>query len=102
MGTNTSLVDLFAFATIISSSLASPNFDFEHLNPDRNYELKHHSIVSDWKDNAFNQSPDYTLQDENIIRIQTILEFTKKLIGNSIDIDPEFVKIVDENFWDLI
>lgn len=31
-----------------------------------------------------------------------IVSFSKNLFENSIDLDPEFVEIVDKHFWDLI
>ena len=33
---------------------------------------------------------------------QAVIEFTRKLISNQKDLDPEFSKVVDENYWDLI
>lgn len=36
-------------------------------------------------------------------KMEEILEdFLKKLLNNMEDIDPEFIHIVNENFWDLI
>jgi len=34
--------------------------------------------------------------------IQIITDFVEILIDNSKDIDPEFVNIVNDNFWNLI
>jgi hypothetical protein len=34
--------------------------------------------------------------------IEILIDFVKFLIDNSKDIDPEFVDIVNNNFWDLI
>jgi hypothetical protein len=40
----------------------------------------------------------YTIQIED----EMILDETIEIIENSIDIDPEFVDIVNDNFWELI
>lgn len=58
--------------------------------------------IADWKDFAFNQSVDYQLQDESMEKLQTIIDFSKKVLQNTKDIDSEFVDIVNDNFWELI
>ncbi len=39
---------------------------------------------------------------DDYIKVESLLEFSKKLVENSIDIDGEFVDIVNDNFWDII
>ena len=103
MGTSSynSLANFVILATI-SSSVISLSYDSDSLIPKMNHSYNHQNNIADWKDNAFNLSSDYQLQDENIIKIQTIVEFSKKVLGSTKDIDREFVDIVNENFWELI
>ena len=35
-------------------------------------------------------------------KLQTIIDFSKKVLQNTKDIDSEFVDIVNDNFWELI
>lgn len=103
MGTNTynSLANIILLATI-SSSVISLSYDSDALIPEMNHNYNFQINIADWKDNAFNQSVDYQLQDENIEKLQTIIDFSKKVLQNTKDIDSEFVDIVNENFWELI
>jgi hypothetical protein len=100
MGTNSynSLANFVILATL-SSSVLSLSYDSDSLIPKMNHSYNHLYNIADWKDNAFNL---YQIQDENLIKIQTIVEFSKKVLGNTKDIDREFVDIVNENFWELI
>lgn len=101
MGTNTSLANIILLATM-SSSVLSMNYELDTFIPKMNYKFSYQSGLTDWKDNAFNHSTDYQLLDESLINIQTIINFSKKVISNTKDIDNEFVDIVNDNFWDLI
>lgn len=103
MGTNTynSLANIVLLATI-SSSVISLSYDSDTLIPKMNHNYRFQNNIADWKDNAFNQSIDYQLQNESIEKLQTIIDFSKKVLQSTKDIDSEFVDIVNENFWDLI
>lgn len=46
--------------------------------------------------------PEYDLMVEAAEYIQQLEEFSDYLYNNLKDLDPEFVKIVEENFWDLL
>lgn len=35
-------------------------------------------------------------------QIKILEEFENKLIKNQEDLDPEFTKIIDEHFWELV
>jgi uncharacterized protein YdgA (DUF945 family) len=67
----------------------------------KNYDFKPQNDIADWKDIALRQS-DYQFQDESIKKLQIIIDFSKKVIQNTKDIDSEFVDIVNKNFWELI
>ena len=55
-----------------------------------------------WKDGAFSFSSGYKIIDEDSERLQIIINFSKRLIEKSVNIDSEFVDIVNDNFWNLI
>ena len=103
MGTNSNstLTSLILFATISSSVVCLP-YDTDSLIPHTNANYVCNVAVSDWKDSAFNQSEDYNLQLNHSSKIQTIIQFSKKLVENSIDVDQEYIDIVNDIFWDLI
>lgn len=103
MGTNTynSLANIVLLATI-SSSVISLSYDSDTLIPKINHNYSFQNNIADWKDYAFNQSLDYQLQDESMEKLQMIIDFSKKVLQNTKDIDGEFVDIVNDNFWELI
>jgi hypothetical protein len=103
MGTNiyNSLANIVLLATI-SSSVISLSYDSDNLIPKMNHNYSFQNNIPDWNNLAFNQSVDYKLQDESMEKLQTIMDFSKKVIQNTKDIDSEFVDIVNDNFWELI
>lgn len=40
--------------------------------------------------------------NEDKEKLQTIIDFSNKVLQNTKNIDSEFVKIVNDNFWELI
>lgn len=102
--TDIPMTRLLLFSALSASVISLPYEYSEVLipeaNPDFEYNLS--SVDSDWRDNAFNRSTEYMLQDEKSDKIDAILGFSKKVIENSKDMDGEYVDIVNENFWDLI
>jgi hypothetical protein len=82
---------VFSFSNDSTWSIPVANYDYNHLDS-----------IAEWKENAFNLTPSFKLQDEHLIKFQAIIEFSKKVLINSKDIDSEFVDIVNENFWELI
>ncbi len=101
--TNTSLSNLLILVTLSSSSLVGLTHETEsYLMPKQEITFKYSSDIAEWKDNAFNQTPDYNFHDENMEKISVIISFTSNLLEKSKDIENEFVDIVNDNFWDLI
>ncbi len=96
-----SLSNIVLLVTISSSAISLP-YDLDPLIPNLNHQYNYQTSIADWKDTAFNQSIDYKIPDERMEKIQTILNFSKKVLQNTKDIDSEFVEIVNENFWELI
>jgi len=101
INTNNSLANIVLLATISSSVISLP-YDTDNLIPKMNHNYWHENNIADWKDNAFNQSFDYQIPDEDMIKLQTIIEFSERILVNTKDIDSEFVDIVNEKFWELL
>ena len=99
---NSSLSNLVVLASLSSTVLSLSYDDTTTLIPEVKPDYSQHVNLSDWKDNAFNTSTDYTIQDDYSEKIQTILRFSKKILNNSKDLDSEYVDIVNENFSDLV
>ncbi len=97
---NLLLLATATFGTSVASSQSPENA--EDLIPERGFKYEKPSSLSDWRDNAFNDLSDYSFKIDYQEKIQTILDFSKKIIRNSVDIDSEFVDIVNEDFWELI
>lgn len=100
MGTN-SLANI-ALLMSISTSVINLPYDSDTLIPQLNHNYNYQNNIADWKDHVFNTMDDYQLQNENIEKIKTIIDFSNKLIQNTTDIDGEFVDIVNKHFWELI
>ena len=52
-----------------------------------------------------NKQTKYRLRDDDIDlnkQIETIHGFASNILDNIIDLDPEFSRIIDENYWDLV
>jgi arginyl-tRNA synthetase len=60
------------------------------------FREKLHNIMIDFVFN-FEKSMEQSKEEERVLR-----DFGKKLVESQIDIPPEFRKIVDENFWELL
>lgn len=99
---NSSLSNLVMLATLSSSVISLSYDDSSNLLPEVEVQYQHHFNVADWKENAFNVSSDYTIQDEYAEKVQAIIGFSKKVLDNSTDLDSEYLEIVNENFWDLV
>lgn len=99
---NSSLTNLVVLAALSSTVVSLSYDDSTSLIPEVKPEYESHVNLSDWKDGAFNISTDYTIQDDYTEKIQSILNFSKKILDNSKDLDSEYVDIVNENFWDIV
>jgi hypothetical protein len=104
MGTNssTSLTNFVLLVTLSSSVISLPYDSSDFLIPQVKAPILYHTDIVDWKDNAFNNSTNYSFQNSDTERIKTILGFSQKVLANLNDIDSEYVDIVNENFWELI
>ena len=99
---NSSLTKLILMATI-SSSVISLSYDSpDSLIPKYEAKYNHMKSIAEWKDNAFNTLPEYSLQNEDDLKIQSIIGFSSNVLSNSTGLDSEFADIVNDNFWNLI
>ncbi len=98
---DTLLPNLILLVTL-STSVLSLSYDAPDILPKEEINYSYEIAMPDLKDSAFNEIPSLSLNNDTYGEINTIVEFSKKLISNSIDIDSEFVDIVNEHFWDLI
>jgi len=42
------------------------------------------------------------MNDINTSEDKTLKEFIEKLVNNQEDLPPEFAKVIDEHFWELL
>ena len=40
--------------------------------------------------------------DRDTEKLEKLEEFAKNLVDNMVDIDEDFQKVIDDNFWDLV
>jgi len=90
--------------TTLSTSVLSVSYEAPYLLPKDESNYSTEIVMSNLKNNMFNDIPNLSIENDNYInnKINIIVEFSSKLISNSIDIDSEFVDIVNEHFWELI
>jgi hypothetical protein len=102
MRTNLSLSNFLILASV-SSSVLNFNYMKEYLMPDKIIsEMKQQEDITDWKINAFNYSPHYTILDDEAEKMAIIISFSNKLMEYTVDLDNDIVDMVNENFWDLL
>lgn len=103
MGNNSynSLPNIILLATL-SASVVSLPYNFDSLIPQINHSYVCQNDIANWKDYALIQNYEYQQFSNDEKNLQTIIEFSRKVINNTKDIDREFVDIVNDKFWDLI
>jgi hypothetical protein len=103
MGTETNIrIPYIMLIASLSSSVLSLPYELSENLPAIKPGYSHINDIAGWKEMAFNTPSDYSIINSDAERIQVIVDFSKNIIENSVDIDNEFVEIVNENFWDLI
>jgi len=100
--TNTSLGNILLFTAIgASTAVTSLNYEYDLNLPQNSYEnIYSQDDITNWNRDMFLTMPVHLGQESE--KIETIIDFSEKLISGSHDIDHEFVDLVNENFWDLI
>lgn len=105
MNHNSLYSNLTNISLLILSSTTLTNLNYDNENHRFNSNKYANNLldnIEDWRDKAFNDSITYNLKDGNLENAHTLLNFTKKIIDNSKDIDGEIVDVVNDNFWSLI
>ena len=92
----------FLLLTAISAStiyIDQPENDLNmRINEKGNYKLSEEFIGMEGGNSS---SRTYNSLND-VDNLNTIIDFTEKIIQNSKDLDQEYVNIVNDNFWDLI
>jgi len=100
MGTNTNLMSLECMTEISSAVIPLKYEIYNNLIPTKEVKIK--SVPSEeWHYHYISESDSYINFSQNE-KLDIIMNFSKKLINNSTEIDMEFVDIVDNNFWNLL
>lgn len=101
MGTTTNLTNVMLF-TALSATLVPLNYEFKSDS----FQPHTESVYSVNQYEALKYTPieniRLTSNFSDVEKLEIIVDFSKNLVANSIDLDQEFVKLVDENFWDLL
>lgn len=100
------MIDYLLFLVTLNSS-NSIQFDELSINkylfPDRNIEMNSIKSINDkydWEKNLINVN-DYASYYSEKEKNDIIIEFIRKISQNSVSIENDIVKMVNENFWDL-
>jgi len=70
--------------------------------PSGNYSLPVHQQQYEWENYSFDFFNKQTDSERTIEKIEIINKVALDLIENSVDLEPEIVSFIDEEFWNLI
>lgn len=102
MGTESNIpIPCIMLIASLSNSVLPLSYEISNNMPAIKPDYSCSIDISEWKEKAFN-TPAYSILNSDADRIQIIFDFSKKIIESSVDIDNEFVEIVNEDFWNLI
>lgn len=90
------------FLSTLSASVVSLSYGTETLISQANYHYIYQYHIDNWIDSVFVQGSKHQFFNQVTERTQALIDFSKRLIDNTKDIDSEFVNVVNENFWELI
>jgi hypothetical protein len=86
--------------TITAASLQLHDVPQMNYVPSKNYDLPNFRLMNyPWEDSYIPSTVDFSLYPNGIEVIQM---FATNLLEEMVDIPPEFSRVIDENFWDLI
>ena len=103
-----STINIILLSSLSGSTVgvALPYENVENLIPQSNIEVTVQNkfpnisnLLIDGDSNNYSLLSYVRYDNEN--NINAILQFSKRIIENSKDIDAEFVEIVNQNFWEL-
>ncbi len=73
----------------MESPTAGPGYYFEDVRAPEGMAFDYYELINEE-------------QIKEIERFRIIQSFASNLLGNIKDLDPEFSKVVDDHFWDLV
>lgn len=104
MGTHynfNSLAPIICIFTLSTSSVSAFNGDnFANSNKSHNYSFYKDTSLSET--NYFKTLPQDFSQFSIEEKSKIFIEFSKKFINNTKDIENEFLAVVNNNFWELL
>ena len=94
-------VNLLLLATMGTSTLSIP-FDYNISN--MKYEINYLNTFQpqELTETLFTAPSEYNSTMSNIEDIKEIINFSRKLITRSTDLESKYSDVVDKHFWDLI
>lgn len=103
---NSILIPSLATTTVFALSLNSTVSNIEYMNlqqtEEDKIELSVNSFPSDIiEKELFETNGSYKIIDDEQLKIHALSSFSKDLLNNSIELEGDFVRFVDDNFWDL-
>jgi len=102
MGEGTSFARFRYVIPITITAACLQVHDLPQVNyvPSNNYDIPNSRLaIYPWEDSYIPSKVDFDLYPN---KIEIITIFAKSLLEEMVDIPPEFSKVIDENFWDLI
>lgn len=102
-GSSTTLKNFLLIATIgATSTLSIPVAYQETYIPHQNVAIADYNLVQNDSRNWADNYDSYEYKNTDTIKMNAIIEFSKNICENCIDIESDFVEIVNANFWDLV
>lgn len=103
MATSTNITNLLLLSALSSTVVSLSYENSQNIAPTEvtQYKFKENktwSYNSILENNIYNTP--YLSEEQN--KINAILKFSNELVSSNVTLDPEFSKIVDDNFWDLL
>lgn len=99
---SSTLTNVLIAASLGSTALSMPIAENWPYIPTSKSEISAHGLSFEGNDNVYEGHLEYRLVWEDSDKLQTIFNFSNKIIENTSDMDQEFLDIVNDNFWDLI
>ncbi len=101
ISTNSNNLGIIIFALSNTFILDSPYAEEQQLRMEEYFPMEEMSYMSLPKDISTNTSNFLdNLEDETFENI--IIEFANELISKSQNLEPDFQKIIEKRFWDMI
>lgn len=98
--TNESWVNQFLLASVGSAVVGLSAVDtFTDAGTNN---LTNATIDDSLTEHMYSPSTDYLLFSSNHQNLNLVLGFAQNFVENTVDMDEEFQKVIEDNFWDMI